>query len=79
MARNYLKGLLGDHINLLITAAAWNLKQWLVAIVWFFFPWRKVRVSQIPREEIWPCIDRTVIVWIGIDGYIQIFTAEIRC
>ncbi|HQU98677.1 MAG TPA: transposase [Nitrosomonas sp.] len=48
MARNYLKGLLGDHINLLITAAAWNLKQWLVAIVWFFFPWRKVRVSQIP-------------------------------
>jgi len=37
MARNYLKGALGDHINLLMAACAWNLKQWLLAIFWFFF------------------------------------------
>ena len=36
MARNYLKGAAGDHINLLIAACAWNLKQWLLAIYWLF-------------------------------------------
>jgi len=38
LARNYLKGAIGDHINLLMAACAWNLKQWLLAIFWFFFP-----------------------------------------
>ncbi len=32
MARNYLKGAIGDHINSLKAACAWNLKQWLLAI-----------------------------------------------
>ena len=32
MARNYLKGAIGDHINLLMAACAWNLKKWLLAI-----------------------------------------------
>ncbi|WP_292929753.1 hypothetical protein [Nitrosomonas sp.] len=47
MARNYLKGAIGDHINLLMVACAWNLKQWLLAIFWLFFPWRKLRIYQI--------------------------------
>ncbi len=47
MARNYLKGALGDHINLLLAAVAWNLKQWLLAIFWLFSPWRKLQVSRI--------------------------------
>ena len=37
MARNYLKGAIGDHINLLMAACAWNLKKWLLAIYWLFF------------------------------------------
>ncbi|MDR4516384.1 MAG: IS5 family transposase [Nitrosomonas sp.] len=37
MARNYLKGAIGDQINLLMAACAWNLKQWLLAIFWLFF------------------------------------------
>lgn len=41
MAKNYLKGAIGDHINLLMAACAWNLKQWLLAILWLFFPWEK--------------------------------------
>ncbi len=36
MARNYLKGALGDHINLLLAAVAWNLKQWPMAIFALF-------------------------------------------
>lgn len=47
MARNYLKGLLGDHINLLMAAGAWNLKQWLLAIFWLFIPWRKMQIARI--------------------------------
>jgi|GEM_PF-4611584 len=49
MARNDLKVAIGDRINLLMAArsAAWNLKQWLLAISWFFFSWRKLQVSQI--------------------------------
>ncbi len=34
MARNYLKGAVGDHINLLMAACAWNLNKWLLAIFW---------------------------------------------
>src|SRR4030065_2584176 len=48
MARNYLKGAIGDRINLLMAAAAWNLKQWLLAIFWLFFPWRKLQIYPIP-------------------------------
>lgn len=29
LSRNYLKGVIGDEINLLMAAAAWNLKKWL--------------------------------------------------
>jgi len=46
LARNYLKGTIGDHINLLMAAAAWNLKKWLMAIFWLFFPWRKEQVFE---------------------------------
>ena len=31
LSRNFLKGVAGDEINLLMAAAAWNLKKWLVA------------------------------------------------
>lgn len=29
MARNYLKGFIGDQINLLMAASAWNMKKWM--------------------------------------------------
>jgi len=35
LSRNFLKGIVGDEINLLMAAMAWNLKKWLVA---FFVP-----------------------------------------
>lgn len=45
LTRNYLKGAIGDHINLLMAACAWNLKQWLLAIFWLFFPWEKMAMT----------------------------------
>ena len=43
LARNYLKGAVGDHINLLMAACAWNLNKWQIAILWLFFPWKNLQ------------------------------------
>lgn len=37
LARNFLKGVVGDEINLLMAAAAWNIKKWLNALFWLLF------------------------------------------
>jgi hypothetical protein len=47
LSRNYLKGTIGDHINLLMAAYAWNLKQWLLAIFWPLFDREKSQISSL--------------------------------
>jgi len=37
MARNYLKGFIGDQINLLMAACAWNLKKWMNSFIHALF------------------------------------------
>ena len=37
LSRNFLKGINGDHINLLMSASAWNLKKWLVSFLALYF------------------------------------------
>lgn len=37
LSRNFLKGIAGDHINLLMSASAWNLKKWLVSFLALYF------------------------------------------
>jgi len=37
MVRNYLKGFMGDQINLLMAACAWNLKKWMNAFIYALF------------------------------------------
>jgi len=37
MARNYLKGFIGDEINLLLAATAFNLKKWINIYFYAFF------------------------------------------
>ena len=36
MTRNYLKGAVGDAINLFMAAAAYNFRKWMRAVVLFF-------------------------------------------
>ena len=45
LSRNYLKGVEGDEINLLMAACAWNLNKWMKAVLFLFY-------SQDSREEI---------------------------
>ena len=37
MERNYLKGFVGDEINLLLAASAFNLKKWMNHFIWLIF------------------------------------------
>jgi IS5 family transposase len=41
LSRNLLKGQVGDEINVLMAACAWNLKKWLVIATIFLF-WQKL-------------------------------------
>jgi IS5 family transposase len=41
LSRNFLKGIVGDEINLLMAATAWNLKKWLIAFFWSLNLWWK--------------------------------------
>ncbi len=49
LTRNYLKGAIGDHINLLMAACAWNLKKWLLAIFCFLFPPKNVAITDVKQ------------------------------
>ena len=40
LERNYLKGFIGDEINLLLAAAAFNLKKWMKHFLWWLFFWK---------------------------------------
>ena len=58
LSRNYLKGIVGDEINLLMAVTAWNLKKWLVAIFWPLFVLlnrlflkEKERCKQLPLTQ----------------------------
>ncbi|CAB5505187.1 hypothetical protein THERMOS_2082 [Bathymodiolus thermophilus thioautotrophic gill symbiont] len=42
MSRNLLKGKIGDEINVLMAAMAWNLKKWLVCHCYFFVKRAKI-------------------------------------
>jgi len=41
LSRNYLKGIIGDEINLLMAATAWNLKKWLITFFALLFFWKQ--------------------------------------
>jgi len=49
LARCFLKGFVGDQVNLLLAAAAWNLKKWLRAAAFFWLQLlRRLIVKQTP-------------------------------
>ena len=55
MQRNYLKGFIGDEINLLLAATAFNLKKWMNHFLLFFFMLRIALtvhiLTQIKRDQ----------------------------
>jgi len=55
MQRNYLKGFVGDEINLLMAASAFNLKKWMNNFLFVFFMFRIALImhilTQIKRDQ----------------------------
>jgi len=49
LARCYLKGFAGDQVNLLLAAAAWNLKKWLRAVVHFWLQCVRMLTAYLSR------------------------------
>lgn len=46
LSRNYLKGFIGDEINLLLAASAWNLKKWMNNFIRLLFAVKIVLLAQ---------------------------------
>ena len=51
MARNYLKGFIGDEINLLLAASAFNLKKWMNNFILYFIVLKIAIIIYALREE----------------------------
>jgi transposase, IS5 family len=48
LARNHLKGVVGDEINLLMAACAWNLRKWMILALEALFcclRWRRIQAN----------------------------------
>ena len=60
LSRNFLKGVKGDHINLLMAATAWNLKKWLNAIFWLCYLYLKSSAKRL--KKILPCYGAKIVL-----------------
>ena len=50
LARNYFKGFIGDEINLLLAAAAFNFKKWMNNFLWLVFGYRLAILIKILQQ-----------------------------
>jgi len=52
MQRNYLKGFMGDEMNLLLAASAFNLKKWMNHFIWLFILYNiLLLISALQRQN----------------------------
>lgn len=54
LARCFLKGFVGDQLNLLLAATAWNLKKWLRAAAFFWLHWIRWLAASLPHPVVTP-------------------------
>jgi hypothetical protein len=66
LSRNLLKGQVGDEINVLMAACAWNLKKWLVIATIFLF-WQKLGLFFVKYLRFFAVLDKSSFV--DLDGW----------
>lgn len=68
LSRNYLKGFIGDEINLIMAACAWNLKKWMNNFIRLIFMlkivWITTLLSKILLKERSKYYKLYLIIWI---------------
>ncbi|VVH64966.1 ISPg7, transposase, partial [uncultured Gammaproteobacteria bacterium] len=57
LSRNLLKGQVGDEINVLMAACAWNLRKWL-AIATIFLFWQKLGLFFVKCLRFFAALDK---------------------
>ncbi|SSC11312.1 hypothetical protein BPUTEOSOX_1650 [thiotrophic endosymbiont of Bathymodiolus puteoserpentis (Logatchev)] len=57
LSRNLLKGQVGDEINVLMAACAWNLREWLVIATIFLF-WQKLGLFFVKYLRFFVVLDK---------------------
>ncbi|CAB5505460.1 hypothetical protein AZO1586I_1458, partial [Bathymodiolus thermophilus thioautotrophic gill symbiont] len=57
LSRNLLKGQVGDEINVLMAACAWNLRKWLVIATIFLF-WQKLGLFFVKYLRFFVVLDK---------------------
>ena len=55
LSRNFLKGMIGDEINLFMAASAWNLRKWILHLFWVLKKVAFVRWYQLIHQY---CLQR---------------------
>jgi hypothetical protein len=63
LSRNLLKGQIGDEINVLMAACAWNLRKWMVAVAIFLF-WKKSGLIFCKIPEVFLLLGKKAILLI---------------
>jgi hypothetical protein len=76
ICRNLLKGQVGDEINVLMAACAWNLRKWL-AIATIFLFWQKlglffVKYLRDVCTEHYLCTNIASVAYRLFDGFVSI-------
>jgi hypothetical protein len=61
LSRNLLKGQVGDEINVLMAACAWNLKKWLVIATIFLF-WQKLGLFFVKYLRFFAVLDKNIVM-----------------
>jgi transposase, IS5 family len=55
LSRNFLKGIAGDQINLLMAATSWNLRKWMIAFLCLIYYWLNSKIRSVilnrPRTQ----------------------------
>ena len=64
LSRNLLKGQVGDEINVLMAACAWNLRKWLVIATIFLF-WQKLGLFFVKHLRFFVVLDKKQFCWFG--------------
>ncbi|HHZ70078.1 MAG TPA: hypothetical protein EYN54_07335 [Methylococcaceae bacterium] len=47
LSRNFLKGIAGDQINLLMATTVWNLRKWMIAFLCLMYCWLNSKVRSV--------------------------------
>lgn len=78
LTKNYLKGVVGDEINLLMAACAWNLRKWMIAAVAALFCCPKRRGVSANRGDFNELAEQWLMCVMLMASWLRTLTTQVR-